>query len=182
MHSDNDAEDQSTSLETTNAAHDPSLRRSSHHSPSHRRSNRPGKRARLGYSLLSTLIALVLLALGVGISNLRNGTGEVLTVALATILYGGSLCLAGWLLSLPLVLSVRRFRGWRYWAVLSAGTCIGPVVMLLAALYLSRSDPNFAGFAPEAYHLVYLAAGVSFLTSFLYLNFIRRHRKVPAQH
>jgi hypothetical protein len=139
--------------------------------PSPRRSSRPGKLVRIGYSLLSALIVLIVLSLGIGISNFRNGASEILTAALATFIYGGYLCLAGWILALPLVISIRRYRGWRYWTMMAGGTCIGPLVILLGALYLAH----------YAYHLVYLAAGVSFLTSLLYLSFVRPRSKPVAE-
>jgi hypothetical protein len=141
----------------------------------------PNKWDRLGYSFLSVLIALVVLSTSIGTANFRDGVGQVLGVAFVTFMFGGCLCLIGWVLSLPLVILIKTYTRWRYWTMLAIGTCLGPLVFLLVDLYLSHENPTSSGFATRSYYFLFLPTGVSLLSSLLYLFFVRRHDEHPRQ-
>jgi hypothetical protein len=143
--------------------------------------DRPNKWDRVGYSFLSVLISLVVLSTSIGGANFRDGAGSVLSVAVVTFIFGGCLCLIGWVLSLPFVILVKTHRGWHYWTMLAIGTCLGPLVFLLVDLYLSLENPTSSGFAPRSYYFLFLPTGVSLLSSLLYLFFVRRHDEHPRQ-
>ncbi len=78
---------------------------------------------------------------------------------------------------MPIVLFVSNFDGWRLWAMLALGAGIGPLVMFTVALYFQVTSPNPSHYAPEARNLVFLATGVSALTTLLYLLGVRRLSK-----
>jgi len=143
--------------------------------------DRPDKWDRIAYSFLSVLIALVVLSGCIGVANFRDGVGQVLRVAFVTFVFGGCLCLIGWVLSLPFVILVETYTGWRYWAMLAIGTCLGPLEFVLVDLYLSHENPTSSGFAPRSYYFLFLPTGVSLLSSLLYLFFVRRHDEHPRQ-
>lgn len=84
------------------------------------------------------------------------------------------LSLPGWLLAIPAVLLVRDLRRRRFWLYLALGSCIGPVLILGIAFYSALSAPNFAGFPRNSMSTAYLAAGISFLTTLIYLLLLRR--------
>jgi hypothetical protein len=89
--------------------------------------------------------------------------------------YGGILCIGGWILSLPIVLLAKRLYAQPFWIILLVGTAIGPILMLLIALWMILSSPYPVGpFPPEDKNLVYLAIVVSFFTTLLYLLLMRR--------
>ena len=77
---------------------------------------------------------------------------------------------------------VRRTNGWHFWVLLAAGSCIGPVIMVLFAAYRStqtgwRSGVNLRNLVAAPHSLLYLAAGVSFLTTLFFLLFLRRAQR-----
>jgi hypothetical protein len=84
------------------------------------------------------------------------------------------LSLPGWLLAIPAVLLVRDLRRWRFWVYLALGSFIGPVLILGIAFYSAVRAPNFAGFPRDSMSTAYLAAGISFLTTLIYLLLLRR--------
>ncbi len=84
--------------------------------------------------------------------------------------FSSFLVIPGWLISLPIVLSINRFDGWRLWVQLAIGSVIGPLVILSIGLYSNFTSPNLAGHDS----LFYLAAAISSLSTVLYLFLARR--------
>jgi hypothetical protein len=84
------------------------------------------------------------------------------------------LSLPGWLLAIPAVLLVRDLRRWRFWVYLALGSCVGPVLIFGIAFYSALSAPSFAGLPQNSVSAACLAAGISFVTTLLYLLLLRR--------
>jgi hypothetical protein len=85
--------------------------------------------------------------------------------------------LSGWLVAIPIVLSVRDYRGWRLWIWGAAGICIGPVVILGFGLYGFLTDPiarqgSWAG----ASGIFLLSAAVSTVSTCAYLFLVLSRR------
>lgn len=131
---------------------------------------------RLVFSLLCVLLASMLCS-----SALARQTGFGPKAFIENVFYFGAatfLCsLPGWVVAMPIVLFVSNFDGWRLWAMLALGAGIGPLVMFTVALYFQVTSPNPSHYAPEARNLVFLATGVSALTTLLYLLGVRRLSK-----
>ncbi len=80
----------------------------------------------------------------------------------------------GWVVSIPMVLAMRRFEGWRFWVSLVAGTMIGPVIVALLHTKTGVSSwVNGAGMALAYRDYLFLAAGVSFIGTSIYLYVYR---------
>jgi hypothetical protein len=130
---------------------------------------------------LSVLLALVTISLFANVLSAFRVPQSWLRGITSMLLYRTPLCFAGWLLALPLVLKIRQTEGWHFWAYLALGAGVGPATMMIVALCFelaAGSEVTLVGFAPEARNLVYLATGVSFLTTLLYLFFMRRAQRI----
>jgi phosphatidylserine synthase len=131
---------------------------------------------RISDSLLSVFFALAIGALCFAVLNSPSHPKAWLYALDFTFFVGLPFCGAGWLVSLPMVLMVRRTKGWRFWVLLCAGSCIGPVIMVFSALYRAHqrgrlSGVNLRNLVSAQHSLIYLAAGVSFLTTLFYFFF-----------
>ena len=141
---------------------------------------------RLVYSFLSVLIgwAIVdagLLAGGAVLDgSYRRNLGVTGTILdfFAVFWIGGVLCLIGWALSLPIVITVSRFERSRFCIFLLVGTAIGPLTMIAAEMVLEvyrvLENPNSTFGAPEFGKFLLLPASVSFVTTLIYLLLMRR--------
>ena len=129
---------------------------------------------RLLCSLLSLLIAVCIMCILLGVSRLHHGLAEAFGFAEIGFVYGGFLCSLGWVLSLPFVIFVRNYEGWRYWLMLAIGTGIGPFTSILAFAYF--------GHLPVDFYLLWLPTGVSFVCTLLYLSFVRHHIDARRNH
>jgi len=140
---------------------------------------------RLLYSLLSVVIgwaiadaALVAGAYVLDGSYRRNGVTEAIFSFLFIYTIGGVLCLIGWALSLPIVLTFSQFYRRRFWIFLLVGTAIGPLTMIAAELvveiYTVLKNPNSMFGAPEFGKFLLLPTSVSFATTLIYLLLMRR--------
>jgi hypothetical protein len=102
----------------------------------------------------------------VGLIACFNNSRSTWLSAFVSFLYFSSLLvIPGWFISLPIVLSIKRFDGWRIWLQLAIGSAIGPVVILSLALYSNFTSPQLA--AHDTFF--YFAAAISFLSTALYL-------------
>jgi hypothetical protein len=127
---------------------------------------------------LSALLALITVSVFANMLSASRDPQSWLREITSMLLYGAPLCFAGWLLALPLVLKIRQAEGWAY---LALGGGVGPVTMMVVALcfeFATGSEVTLVGFKPEARNLVYLATGVSFLTTLFYLFFLRRAQRI----
>jgi len=138
---------------------------------------------RISDSLLSVLFALVISSMFLDVIRSPRDPKSWITGTLFVIIYGSPLWIIGWLLALPIVLKIRQTKSWRFWALLSLGSGIGPLVMLIIAvsfeLYtLSTNKGSASSWAPEALNLVYFAACISFMTTLFFLLFLRRAQRI----
>ncbi len=86
----------------------------------------------------------------------------------------------GWFLAIPLIMLLNpTWIARRSFAAVILGTGIGPLVMLLIALYAEAGRPMNGHWAPEARNLVFVATGVALLTSVIYVLLVRRHFRLP---
>jgi hypothetical protein len=93
-------------------------------------------------------------------------------------------CSLGWILSVPLVLMVKDIRGGRFWLYFALGSGAGPVLIfaVFAAVFLFvPHSANARWFGPEMWPLVYLAGGVSVVTTAMYLTLLRRGQAKAAR-
>jgi len=146
---------------------------------------------RMVYSLACTATAAVLavgslmLADSLHLLGGRSALLSRLSLGAASALIGlvFTFSLPGWLLGLPFVLAVKDLRGGRFWLWLAIGTCIGPLLIAGIVLFRAQSDPqlHFVSSLSEAMFFVYLAAGVSCLTTLIYLLLLRWAQKQEAK-
>jgi hypothetical protein len=137
---------------------------------------------RLFFSLAS-LVTAALLCLGClvleTVAKSRAGSvqsSEVMLVAGLTV----GFCMVAWVVSAPVVLTIRNIRGVRFWLYWVLGSCVGPVVMagLCAVVYfMFPHSPGSPWFRPEYLPLMGLAGAISSLTALLYLLMLRSAQK-----
>jgi hypothetical protein len=134
---------------------------------------------RLLFSLASVLVAAMvcmgcMIAVDAVFKPVPGGVRSSEAVLTIAVTVGFSM--VAWFVSTPAVLIVRNFRGPRFWVYLVLGSCVGPLLMmaLFAAVYLLvPHSPNDHWIRPELRPLLYLAAGISSLTSLFYLLCVR---------
>lgn len=87
------------------------------------------------------------------------------------------LIIPGWLIALPIILTVTSFQGWRLFGFLAVGSMIGPALIACIGFFFSLKTPISSSFAHEAYHILYAATAVSELTSILYISLMRASQR-----
>jgi hypothetical protein len=93
---------------------------------------------------------------------------------LVIIIIIGLLYIAGWLLSLPILLIPKNQHNWPRWIILMAGTAIGPITILLLGFVIKNMHPVKHHVDLANYQLsLYAASIVSFITTVLYLLLTR---------
>jgi hypothetical protein len=144
---------------------------------------------RLVYSLASVAAAAVLavgLLMIVGSlpafgGGVRGGALRMLSAGAVSAFIGlvFTFSLPGWLLGVPFVLAVKDLRAWRFWLWFAIGACIGPLLMVSFVLLQVLRDPHLhiSSSLSEATFFIYLATGVSCLTTLLYLLLLRWAQK-----
>ena len=142
---------------------------------------------RLFFSLVSVLLAsLVCMGCLIAVDALRkpSAPGSVRSSEVVLTLAGTvGFSMVAWLVSTPAVLMVKNFRGVRFWVYLGLGCCVGPLLMLalFGTVYLLVPQaPHEKWIRPELLPLLYLAAGISSLTSVFYLSCVRWAEKSRA--
>jgi hypothetical protein len=102
-------------------------------------------------------------------------------------LFWSPFCVVGWLLSLPVILRIRRTDKWRFWFLLVLGTGIGPAIMFSIAICFEvsavigrTSSPNWDRALKND---VYIATAISCLTTLVYLSIVRHieSKRQPAR-
>jgi hypothetical protein len=120
---------------------------------------------RVALSLASALTAELL----VGISLSFRGDKHLLFERLFGFVWFASfLVIAGWMLSLPLVISFDRIDGWRIWVLAVIGSLIGPAIMGTIYLQSELTTPP-ATWTHGSINFVYMATAISILTTAIYL-------------
>ena len=124
---------------------------------------------RLTYSFISILVAGTLVGLGASCREaLFHNEHLNLEAGLAFGFFVSAVGLSGWLIAVPIVVLVRDYTGWRFWAWGAAGFAIGPAVVSGASLLV-----GFTGSAP--YFLI--ATVVSGLSTAAYLLLVLRREQ-----
>jgi hypothetical protein len=139
----------------------------------------PSALRRLFYSLVSFIPSTLIVASSVYLTRIyRHGQdfswGHLFIWSVIGVIFASP----GWLISLPLVLTVSNIRGWHFWAKLAIGSAIGPIVMSGIALYGRWSHPKSA--SSESYMFPLLATAISALASLFFLLLLRRAQNQPA--
>lgn len=139
---------------------------------------------RIGASLLSVLLAVSIVGPCASITT-QAGKAEWIGTTMILVVFWSPFCVLGWLLSLPVILRIRRIDKWRFWFLLAMGTGIGPAIMFsiaicfeVSAVIERISSPNWD---PAIKNYVYIATAISFLTTLIYLLILRRieNRRQP---
>lgn len=132
---------------------------------------------RIGASLLSIILAVFISGLCISIANPVTKADWVRSV-LVIFFYSSPFCVVGWLLSLPIILSIRRTDKWRFWALLVLGSSIGPLIMFSITMYFEVSAVITRSPAPHwdagVKNWIYIAISISCLTTLIYLFLVRR--------
>jgi len=132
---------------------------------------------RLGFSFLSVILGGGLVGVITSLVSTLDDPrakldpGELIPFTCIVVIFS----LTGWLAAIPFVLLVRDYSGWRVWLWGAAGISVGPGVLLAIGLYVSLTDPNFAGWSGESGFFV-MSTAVSTLSTFSYLLLVLRPR------
>jgi hypothetical protein len=148
---------------------------------------------RILFSLLSLLTSSLLVCAFTTI--VYSTPNEYLPIILATSLWTFFVGLAGWMLALPILLIVGNFQGWRFWLFLAIGSSLGPIVIILFALYYFATSPNLFQsivdfilsidlqfFVSGTMFPVYQSLAVSGMTTLFYLLLYRWQIRNSAQN
>jgi hypothetical protein len=134
---------------------------------------------RLGYSLLSFVIVVsaytILGTAGYAIygwsHNFRPALGITAAgVAVVPCLYS----IPAWVVAVPVVLTVERMSGWRFWAMLAMGTALGPLA------YAAFAEAETGFMLPIDFRTLaslWLPAVVAGLTALGYLLLVHRAQR-----
>ncbi len=134
-------------------------------------------------SFLAYAILIVGFALWGGLAPVNGWTSQTsldraADAASLAVIYGGVLCVVGWIIALPLVLMLRQLFGVGLWIMLLTGIALGPAILLLIPALYSLFTPHatftYSTLDRVFWHFVYLALAVSTLTTLLYLLLLGR--------
>ena len=75
-----------------------------------------------------------------------------------------------WVITLPLVLLISRFDGWRFWFLAISGTLIGPALLIALNQYIRLAEPSQKFDIVEGWKVELVVTGVSSLATALYLG------------
>jgi len=135
---------------------------------------------RLIYSLVSAILgAGVCGACAAAEQVVHNAHGHLNAEAVWTAIvffdpWVMALSLPGWFLALPLVLLVRKVRGWRLWMYWVMGICFGPAIVSVVEWIAVSRGFTLAGIPGGLTTAYYLSAAISGLSSLIYLLLMRR--------
>jgi predicted MFS family arabinose efflux permease len=87
--------------------------------------------------------------------------GAVLIIALA------------WVVTLPLVLLISRFNGWRLWFLAASGTSMGPALLIVLNLCIRLAKPSQTFDIVEGWKIQLVATAISLIATALYLGTLR---------
>ncbi len=121
---------------------------------------------RAGLSLASALLAELLVGIAMSVQGNRS---LFLDRSVVFLWFASFLVLPGWLIALPLVLSINRTDGWRLWLLAILGTLIGPVLVGIIGLVITLNSPPTTTWNSGALDFAYVATAISVLTTAIYL-------------
>lgn len=152
----------------------------------------PSRWKRLLYSVVSVLLAVLLLSLldsiTIALWDLPHfaAASSFLDAALFLAMVTLPLGLIGWLLALPIVLSVTNFFHWRFLGFWAIGTALGPLTMFgIFLVGLFRDPQPLTSFSLPS-GMMWFSTAVACLVTLFYLLLVRldqrRARVDPAQN
>jgi hypothetical protein len=134
---------------------------------------------RLLYSLASVLVGGGAVGLMAGCQTVltRSATHlDLETVSTSTLIVLAA-SLPGWIIAIPIVLSVKSYSGRHLWTWGAVGSFIGPVFIFVLALYGVATNPGsilIGASLSGASGFIALAGAVSFVTTAIYLFLVTR--------
>jgi hypothetical protein len=78
-----------------------------------------------------------------------------------------------WVITLPLVLWVGRFDGWRFWVLAVSGTFIGPALSIALNLCIRLAEPSQKFDIVEGWKVEAVVTAISLIATALYLGTLR---------
>lgn len=78
-----------------------------------------------------------------------------------------------WVITLPLVLLVRRFDGWRFWFLAVSGTLVGPALMIALNLCIRLAKPTLEFDIVEGWRVQSVVTAISLIATALYFGTLR---------
>lgn len=78
-----------------------------------------------------------------------------------------------WVITLPLVLLINRFDGWRFWFLAGSGTLMGPAVLIALNLFIRLTDPSQKFDPVEGWRVESVVTAISLIATALYLGTLR---------
>jgi hypothetical protein len=78
--------------------------------------------------------------------------------------------LLAWVITLPLVLLISRFDGWRFWFLAISGTLIGPALLIALNLCIRLAEPSQKFDIVEGWKVESVVTGISLIATALYLG------------
>jgi hypothetical protein len=128
---------------------------------------------RVGLSLLSALLADLIVSLALSAPNLkRDGLVWIFWSWVMMLL----LVIPGWILSLPIVLSTSTLAQWRIWMIAGVGSCIGPFVVLAISCYGYFSSQGLSTTSMDGSFMA-IATGISILSTIIYIWLLKWREK-----
>jgi hypothetical protein len=78
-----------------------------------------------------------------------------------------------WVVTLPLVLLISRFDGWRFWFLALSGTLTGPLLMIALNLCIRLAEPSQKFDIVEGWKVELVVTTISLISTALYLGTLR---------
>jgi hypothetical protein len=120
---------------------------------------------RVGVSFVSAVSAE--LAVGLAVCSI-DGSHLFFEHMFGFLFFASVLAFPGWLIALPIILQA-KFDDLSLWQQVLIGTLIGPTIMIAIGIYGGVASGTF-DYSAKAFHLLYVAVGVSFLASAIYVT------------
>jgi len=124
---------------------------------------------RAGISFASAIASELLV--GVGAASI-DGPSLFIEHVFGFVYFASFLVIPGWLIALPIILR-KRFDRLTAWQQVAIGTLMGPSIMVAIGIYGGIESGTGFAYKVEAFRLLYIAIGVSFLTSAIYVTALR---------
>jgi predicted MFS family arabinose efflux permease len=78
-----------------------------------------------------------------------------------------------WVVTLPLVLLISRFDGWRFWFLALSGTLTGPALLIALNLCIRLAEPSQKFDIVEGWKTESVVTAISLIATALYLGTMR---------
>lgn len=124
---------------------------------------------RAGLAIVSAIVAEAFVGAFIASKGSLNLWGEQM---FGFLYFASILVVPGWLVALPIILH-DRFGTLHRWQQILIGTMIGPIIVALVAIYGSLTSGAESSYSSVALNFVYIALGVSFLTSVIYVTTLK---------